>query len=268
MRITLPKSGPGISGFHRKCGVFFLLLLAVVNSTCQDDKKKEEEKKEPTSPFLFDAAFSVSTESTPDNFTAREGKWKVDGSKKAIGIAGEPIVDGRVEFGPEIRETGATALTTSFASKSDSPSSPWFGVGLYGKNGFSLRMSTGAKKLELIRRGEPLAAVPFPSEPGTSYRMEISVREDGPNWTVVGRAWEAGKERSAKAQLTHKAYGDELLFPLAGRPFLLAVPFSGEPVYFTEAKVLKGEFAPWMDDWRKGNPSEKKESDPKDSDAE
>ncbi len=243
--------------------LFWMTFLA--SGISQDDKKKDEDevRKEPPSPFLFDAKFPSTTESTPDNFTARVGKWSVDGSKKAIRIAAEPTVEGRVEFGPEIRESGATVITTAKVEKGDSPITPWMGVGLYGKNGFSLRIAIGAKKMELVRRGEALALKKFDLDLEKPCHLELLVKENGANWDISGRVWQDEDSRPEKPQLNYKAFGDELLFPLAGRPFLLATPFGGKTVYFSEAKVLKGEYEVWMDNWREGNPKDKAKTEEK-----
>ena len=46
---------------------------------------------------------------------------------------------------------------------------------------------------------------------------------------------------------------ESLLFPLAGRPCLVATPFSGEPAHFTSARVFDGAWEPVLEKEKKGN---------------
>ncbi|MEM1441742.1 MAG: hypothetical protein AAGF67_05335, partial [Verrucomicrobiota bacterium] len=155
-------------------------------------------------------------------------------------VESEPLEISWLEFGPEIREKGSTISALGRAPGEGRLRSR-IGVGLYGKNGFQLRIDQGKQVVELVRRGIVLKLVDFASDPETLYEMELSVVEDGEDWTVSVRVWTYETERPEDPLFSHHAFGDELLFPLAGRACLVATPFSGEPVQYAIAKVYDGD---------------------------
>lgn len=177
--------------------------------------------------------------SVPGGASVVKGSWSVDAGAKKLLAAPEPLVDAWLEFGPEIREKGAT-ITASVRGQGGDRLKSRFGVGLYGKNGFQLRFVPVRQEVELVRRGEVLLSRPFPHDPGEMQQIELSVRPERQHWIVSGRAWKDGGERPDKPLFEHKVFAVELLFPLAGRSVLFATPFSGEPVAFAAAVVMPG----------------------------
>jgi hypothetical protein len=175
--------------------------------------------------------------SIPEGATVVKGSWSVDGKVKKLLSTPEPLVDAWLEFGPEVREKGATIMASGRAPGGDRLRSR-FGVGLYGKNGFQLRLVPVRQEVELVRRGEVLVRRPFPHDPSEMQQLELSVRPERQHWIVSGRAWKDGGERPDPPLLEYKAFRVELLFPLAGRSVLFATPFSGEPVAFASAVVM------------------------------
>jgi len=175
--------------------------------------------------------------SLPDGTSVVKGSWSVDAAAKKLLAAPVPLVDAWLEFGPEIREKGATITALGRAPGGGRLPSR-FGVGLYGKNGFQLRLVPVRQEIELVRRGEVLLSRPFTHDPADLQQIELSVRSERQHWIVSGRAWKDGGNRPDKPLFEHKVFAVELLFPLAGRPVLLATPFSGEPVSFAAAVVM------------------------------
>lgn len=180
----------------------------------------------------------------PGGATPLSGTWFVEKSAKKLRFKTEPLVTGWLEFGPEIRGKGATISVLGRAPGEGLLRSR-MGAGLYGKNGFQIRLDQGKQVVELVRRGIVLESVKFDSDPAKLYEIELNVLEEGENWIVTGRVWEYETERPGEALLSHRAYTDELLFPLAGRACLVATPFSGESVQYAIARVYSGDpFAP------------------------
>lgn len=175
--------------------------------------------------------------SLPGGTSVVKGSWSVDAAAKKLLAAPVPLVDAWLEFGPEIREKGAT-ITASGLAPGGGRLPSRFGVGLYGKNGFQLRLVPVRQEIELVRRGEVLLSRPFPHDPSELQQIELSVRSERQHWIVSGRAWKDGGNRPERPLFEHKVFAVELLFPLAGRPVLLATPFSGEPVSFAAAVVM------------------------------
>lgn len=223
--------------------VLTILFAGVLCLAGQEEAKSEEGKKpfEPQRPIAFlDLKNSVDG-SYPSGATPLSGEWATDAGAKKLKIASEPLVRGRLEFGPEIREKGATIQAVARGPSSGRLKSR-YGVGLYGKNGFQLRVALGTKQVELVRRGIVLAKKEFTCEPETLYQIELSVIEVGNDWQVSGRVWDAEKKRPKKAMISHKVITAELLFPLAGRSAVIGTPFSGESIQFASARVFNGEF--------------------------
>lgn len=175
--------------------------------------------------------------SVPGGASVVKGTWSVDTAAKKLLAAPEPLVDAWLEFGPEVREKGAV-ITASVRGPGGDRLKSRFGVGLYGKNGFQIRLVPVRQEIELVRRGEVLLRRPFPHDPSDLHRIELSVRPERQHWIVSGRAWKDGDERPDKPIIEHKVFAVELLFPLAGRSVVFATPFSGDPVAFASAVVM------------------------------
>jgi len=223
--------------------VLTILFAGVLCLAGQEEAKSEEGKKpfEPQRPIAFLDLKNSADGSYPGGATPLSGEWATDAGAKKLKIAPEPLVRGRLEFGPEIREKGATIQAVARGPSSGRLKSR-YGVGLYGKNGFQLRVALGTKQIELVRRGIVLTKKEFTCEPEILYQIELSVIEAGNDWQVSGRVWDAEKKRPKKAMISHKVITAELLFPLAGRSAVIGTPFSGESIQFASARVFNGEF--------------------------
>ncbi|MAS95203.1 MAG: hypothetical protein CMO55_18555 [Verrucomicrobiales bacterium] len=208
------------------------------------DKDEESEEKKPDAPKVAGFLDIANTEdgSYPGGATAVRGKWSVEKEAKKLRLLPEPLIDGWLEFGPEIREKAAT-IQVSVRAPTERRIQSQMGLGLFGKNGFQLRAVVVNDEIELRRRGAVLATKEFPLDSETLYRMELNVveeSEDSENWIVTGRIWKDGEDRPEKPMIQHKAWGDELLFPLAGRPVIEAISYSGTAVTYASAKAWYG----------------------------
>ncbi len=204
------------------------------------DEEEVVGEETPKKPLAFIDIGNSKEGSYPGGSTPVEGKWWVDANASILKIETEPLVEGWFEFGPEIREKGATIQAAGMAPGEGKIRSR-MGVGLFGPNGFQLRLVFARNEIELVRRGRVLGVVSFDLEPKESYRMELSILEDEGNWMITGRVWADETDRPLSFIISYKAFKAELLFPLAGRAVLIATPFSGEPVGFLEASVFDGE---------------------------
>ena len=221
-----------------KISWIFMGVLSVATLSAQE--KKTEKPPLNSEAAKLDLANTVEG-SIPGGSSIVTGKWSVDAGTKKLLVAPEPLVDAWLEFGPEIREKGATIVASGRAPGEGRLQSR-FGVGLYGKNGFQLRVVPARQQIELVRRGEVLLSKPVAIEADKLHHLELSVIAERQHWIVSGRAWPDDGKRPAKALVEHKVFSVELLFPLAGRSLLFATPFSGEPVAFASAMVYHGAF--------------------------
>lgn len=223
------------------CLVLLIGSSLAFGSFAADENDKGKAKEPPAPPrelAKLDIANSKEG-SIPGGASVVKGSWSVDAGAKKLLAAPEPLLDAWLEFGPEIREKGATITASGRAPGGDRLQSR-FGVGLYGKNGFQLRLVPVRQEIELVRRGEVLLRRPFPHDPAEMQQIELSVSPERQHWIVSGRVWKDGAERPEQSLFDHKIFAVELLFPLAGRSVLFATPFSGEPVVFASAVVMPG----------------------------
>lgn len=237
-------------------------LLAFAPLAAQTRRRRAKAKSRPKAlagPLLEDGVaarldFASGAEgSLPGGATAVAGKWAIHAASKTLRAMPEPLLDGWLEFGPEIREKGATIVASGRATGKGRLKSR-LGVGLYGRNGFQLRTAPARQEIELVRRGEVLLRRPFETTPEDLCHLELSVVGERQHWIVSGRAWTEEGARPEEALFDHKVFAVELQFPLAGRPVLFATPFSGEPVVFTAAVVYHGTAGKESADSRRASP--------------
>lgn len=240
-----------------------VLLIIVASGIAFGEEEKEKAKPTPSKPIAVLDIANTEDGTYPGGATPKEGKWKVDKEAGKIKVAPEPLDRAWLEFGPEIREKGATIIATGRAEGTGRIRSR-FGAGLYGENGFQIEAVPATGEVELIRRGAVLTKVKFPIEVANGYSLELSVIAEDENWQVSGRAWEEEEDRPEKTLFSFKMFAEELLFPLAGRPVLTATPFAGEPVIFASAKVYDGIFVPEPESEQESEEEESEKTEPKD----
>lgn len=225
--------------------VVLLLLLAPGGAAIVGAEVKKPVDEGPKPPLNREAGKLDITNSKegsyPGGSTPITGKWSIDAGAKKLNVAPEPLLDCRLEFGPEIREKGATIHGTARAPGEGRLKSR-FGVGLYGKNGFQLLAVPATQEIELVRRGIVIARVAAEIPTTDLFTLELSVQSERNHWLITARAWKADQKRPGKATLHWKFFAEELVFPLAGRSALVATPFSGETVSFSAATVYFGAY--------------------------
>lgn len=223
----------------RPCFRLLLLMSWIPLISCGQDASPEGEKKEakPPGPIATLDIRNSKEGSIPGGSNVVKGKWKVSEEAEELRVLAEPLVASRLEFGPEVREKGATILATGRAPGAGRLQSR-FGAGIYGKNGFHLRLVPLADEIELVRRGVVLRAVGMSIEPDRDYTIELTIESDEDQWVIRGSAWDSEKGAVESTTIEYRIYNEELLFPLAGRAVLTGTPFSGEPVAFKTAQLF------------------------------
>ncbi|MEM9017891.1 MAG: hypothetical protein AAGC68_12830 [Verrucomicrobiota bacterium] len=212
-----------------------LIVLLVISVLASGQEENEEAAPAMVTLATLDVPNSKDG-AYPGGSTPISGKWAVDAGAKKLKLAPEPLAQGWLEFGPEVPEKGATIAGLARAPGEGRLRSR-FGIGLYGKNGFQLRIDQGKGVVELVRRGLVLKKVDFAVRTGDLYEMELTVQPDEEDWKLIGRAWEYETDRPVEPLFEFAFDAEDLLFPLAGRGVILGTPFSGEPVQFAIAKM-------------------------------
>lgn len=233
--------------------ISFLAISAVFPRFSVADTNEEKDQKPEKPAYSVAATLDVKNSaegSIPGGASVKVGKWSVDAKASKLRIMTKPLVEGWLEFGPEIRERSATVSARMKVPGKGRLKSRG-GVGLYGKNGFQLRMLPVSNQIEIVRRGEQLAVARLDLDSEKLYAIELAVLEEEDRWTVRGRVWETRGERPKNPQITTQFFLDELQFPLAGRTVIRATPFSGLPVLVAGAKVFYGEYDPPVEKQKK-----------------
>ncbi len=240
-----------------------LLLTSIVVGQDEEEEKKEEVK--PPRPVATVDIKNSKQGGIPGGTTPKRGKWTVDAESDSLRIGIEPLVEGWLEFGPEIREKPATVKGRARAP-GEARIQSRYGIGLYGPNGFQIRLNPARNEMELVRRGEAFKTVSFELSIESNYEMELAVVEDGDDWRLKARVWESGQDRPEDPTVEVVYLQKDLLFPLAGRAVITATPFSGTPVEFLNAEVYEGEFIPVAPEESSEELEESDEGDEEESD--
>ncbi len=196
-----------------------------------------EETPEEVGEVIFDAMEKGAL------FSPVEGDWRKfeeENGRNLIRLSGEPVVASRVEMGPYLREN-ELVMSANVMGKARKRLKPRMGLGLYGKNGFFLRLAPARGALELVQHGEILVETPYPWKSEEWHRLElaITVTEDRSRWTLEARAWPDGEDRPEEPVLVWPFRQEEQIFPLAGKAFLCGSPYNGLPIFFDEAVLRK-----------------------------
>lgn len=225
-----------MSGGNKATVRIGLIFGVLVSTACGENSSPAEKVPSPPAPLATLDIKNTASGSIPGGSTKREGKWQVTGEVEELQVLPEPLVISWLEFGPEVRGKGATIVATGRSSGGRRLQSR-FGAGLYGRNGFQIRLVPLTDEIELVRRQEVLRKVSMKLESDRLYTIELTVRGEEDQWIIRGHVWEAEEDPETGTAIGFQIYEEELLFPLAGRAVLTGTPFSGKPVGFTAAEV-------------------------------
>lgn len=117
-------------------------------------------------------------------------------------------------------------------------------MGLYGSNGFQIRLVPAWNRVEVVRRGDVVDSIGFELKAELRYEMEFACIEEEESWLLKVRVWEFDSERPEMPLMKLRYPKAKLRFPLAGRGVLTATPYSGKPVTFYSAEIYLEEFNP------------------------
>lgn len=196
----------------------------------QEKEADEEEKKPPDVIFKMGSDLSL--------FTKVSGSWKFADyeGKSVLRLAPEPIQESRIEMGAYLRSHNVGISAKVFSSQKRRIRSR-MGVGLFGGNGFFLRLAPGRHRIELVQYGEVIAEAPLQWDSKTWRYLEFEVIDEETHWIVRGTSWDEEESKPELPTLEKKVYPLSLTHPLAGRAFLTGAPFGGYPILYDEVEV-------------------------------
>lgn len=208
----------------------------------EDEKKPEDEKKKKPKVIQIEEKTTTlfTSESELAKYSALSGDWRpfeLDGTWM-IRMQSETIQPCRVDFGPYLNVYDIS-ISAKVLGKHKGRLKPRFGVGLFGRYGFFLRLSGGNEKLELVRYGEVLTSVPYSIDSDQWNYLELRVKAEKDHWVLIGRAWLDGAPRPLKPQISHKVVPEINTQKVMGRGNLTGSPFNGLPIYFDNIELKK-----------------------------
>jgi hypothetical protein len=174
----------------------------------------------------------------PDDFLVLDGAFAVrekDGNK-FVELPGAPLDTFGLLFGPN--EKSAVAVTARVFGTGKGRRFPTFAVGLNGVAGYRLQVSPGKKELELLRRDDVKASVPYEWPSGAWTFLKLQTRQTGDSqWTIEGKAWQQGQAEPKDWTIR---FEDDSAAP-PGRASIWGSPFSGTPIGYDDLQVARIE---------------------------
>ena len=165
----------------------------------------------------------------PPNIMVIAGAFQVqeEAGQKFLELPGAPLDTFGMLFGPS--QPGGTVQARFYGTK-QGRKFPTFGLSLGGVGGYRLQVSAGKKALEIFKRDEALASVPFTWESGEWTTLRLRLRKAEAGWVVEGKAWAgaAPEPETWTVQLEQKET------PPPGRPAIWGSPYAGTPIRFDD----------------------------------
>ena len=170
----------------------------------------------------------------PENFLVLDGGFAVkeEAGNKFLELPGSPLDSYSVQFGPT--ESSNIIVTCRIKSTAKGRRYSTFGVGLNGNAGYRLQLSPAKQQLEIYKRDNSVAEVPFEWKSSHWYHFRLQVlAANAGEWKVEGKVWDSASSEPTNWIISF----DEKETPIAGRSSVFASPFSGTPIQFDNFKV-------------------------------
>ena len=163
----------------------------------------------------------------------RDGGFTVkeENGNKFLELPGAPLDTFGLLFGPT--ESANVAVSARVYGTGKGRRFPSFGVGLSGVGGYRLLVSPGKKLLELYKGEESVANTPYAWQSDSWTMLRLQIRQDGPFWTIEGKAWKQGAAEPAAWLIRHQ----EKTAPLSGRASIWGMPYSSAPIRYDDLAV-------------------------------
>ena len=198
------------------------------------NEAEAEQQKDPS--ILFQSRPEISF------LTQVAGKWSLYQLKgdNIFRLDPEPLRHGIAEIGPYLRSYDLS-ISARFLAKKKSRIGPRMGLGLYGKNGLTLRLAPSHNRIELVQYGEVLAQAPLRWKSEAWHHLKLTVTAEATHWKVAGKTWAHHRPKPLQPSLLYELSPGALTHPLSGRAFLCGSPFSGYPIFYDDIAVRRVE---------------------------
>jgi hypothetical protein len=151
---------------------------------------------------------------------------------KAIVIDPNPITDASAQLGSSA--AGSANIEARIIATKHGRSTPRFGVSVHGLSGHRLLVNPAKKSLELVKKDQTLATVPYTWVSGIWLKLKLEAKKgEGDAWIISGKIWPADAAEPAEPLIKHEDKG----LKGQGKCAIWATPFSGEPVFFDDIKI-------------------------------
>lgn len=182
----------------------------------QNDFSQDAVGKPPAGAMVMAGAFAV----------------KEEGGEKFLELPGAPLDTFGLMFGPS-QPAGGSVAARIFGTK-QGRKFPAFAVSLGGVGGYKLQVSAAKKTVELFKRDESLASVPYTWESGGWTALKLQTRQAGAGWMVEGKVWPHGQAEPKEWTISLEVKDA----PAAGRPAVWGSPYAGTPIRFDDLVLM------------------------------
>ncbi len=222
------ENSPSIYRWVNMNPIAIILFMIAVLVPCQT-------QAEDAKPVYQNNFESVDVGKVPDDFLVLDGAFAVqqESGNKYLELPGAPLDTFGALFGPT--EKSDLAITARIKGTSKGRRHPTFGVGLNGQGGYRLQISPGKGALELYKREEVVATIPYEWKSGQWTMLRLQVAKAGDVWKVEGKAWAQGTAEPEKPAVSF----EEKTEPPAGRAVIWGSPFSTTPIQFDDLVVTR-----------------------------
>jgi len=209
--------------------VMCLLMVIGCGMVLADEEKKE---------IIYENDFSQESEGElSDDFLVLEGNFSIEKTdvESHLKLSPLPLVKSSLQFGKSF--SGSGIIRVRVKTESQGRRSPQFGVGLHGVTGFQFVVVPAIKKIVLNHGSDAVQSAALNWRSGEWYFVELSVLENGSNWTVSGRVWAESDQRPDAPQIEYIADVNIM----KGRAYVKGFPSSGHPIFYDDIEIRRIE---------------------------
>jgi hypothetical protein len=174
---------------------------------------------EPAQAKIIEGSFTLSTPAHPQ------------AQGKALEVTPTPLATAQLQLGPSAR--GNASITATILSTKAARSYPQYGVTLYGNSGLKAILNPAKKQLELWKAEELLQTTPLSWQDQQWYQLTLRASLKPDHTFQIDVVLTTTAPSTTPLTLTHQL----AKLSTQGKAGLIAIPYSGTPIYFDQVQL-------------------------------
>jgi hypothetical protein len=150
---------------------------------------------------------------------------------KALEVTPTPLAAAQLQLGPSAR--GNASITASILSSKAARSYPQYGITLYGNSGLKAILNPAKKQLELWKADELLKTTPLSWQDQQWYRLNLRASIKPDQSFQIDVVLTTTGPTATSISITHHLPK----LSTQGKAGLIAIPYSGTPIYFDQVQL-------------------------------